>query len=81
VALTKHKFGADQITFFKSLIDCMTRNDKDWRSFYESDTPETEPIPDFEDKITDQDDGPFLHLCLIRCLREDRSVIAAIRFI
>lgn len=63
------------------MIDCITRNDKDWRAFYESDSPENDPIPDYEDKISDQDDGPFLHLCLIRCLREDRSVIAAIKFI
>jgi dynein heavy chain len=73
VALTKHKFGAHQIIFFKSLIESLTRNDKDWRAFYESDTPETNFIPDYADKLSDEADGPFLHLCLIRCLREDRT--------
>jgi hypothetical protein len=39
-------------------------------------------IPDYEDKITtDQNIGMFLHLCLIRSVREDRTVLACNQFI
>jgi N-dimethylarginine dimethylaminohydrolase len=46
------------------------------------DEPENSIIPDFEEKIAaDQNIGHFLHLCLIRSVREDRTVLACNQFI
>jgi len=83
VALSKHKFGADQSNFFfKGVIDSISRNTQDWRSFYESDTPETDEVPDYQEKIhADSLLGSFLHLCLVRCMREDRTMLVANKFI
>jgi dynein heavy chain len=83
IALSKHKFGADQSNFFfKGVIDSISRNTQDWRSFYESDTPETDEVPDYQEKIhADSLLGSFLHLCLVRCMREDRTMLVANKFI
>jgi hypothetical protein len=51
IALTKHKFGPDGNMFYKGLIDSMTRSSPEWRAFYESDDPEMQPVPDYDDKI------------------------------
>jgi len=40
------------------------------------------PIPDYDDKIkADQNVGPFIHLCLVRSMREDRTLLASNQFI
>ena len=39
-------------------------------------------MPDYEEKIhADQSIGHFIHLCLIRCLREDRTLLGSTKFI
>jgi dynein heavy chain len=86
VALTKHRFGGEGSSaqfFYKGLIDSgMSRQPQEWRAFYESDAPEKEVIPDYEDKINaDQVLGHFLALCLVRSFREDRTVAAMLKFI
>jgi len=56
--------------------------EKEWRRFFEESEPERETVPDFEEKIrADQNIGHFLHLCLIRSIREDRTVLASNEFI
>lgn len=61
IAIHKHKFGADQLMFYKGIVDCMTRSSPEWRAFYDSDAPESEPVPDYEDKINaDPQLGAFL---------------------
>lgn len=68
--------------FYKGIIDCMTRSAPEWRAFYDSDAPENELVPDYEDKINaDPLLGAFLHFVLVRSFREDRTVIAANKFI
>lgn len=37
--------------FYKGIVDCMTRSANEWRAFYESDDPEAQHVPDYEDKI------------------------------
>jgi len=40
------------------------------------------PIPDFAERIAaDKEIGPFISLCLVRALREDRTLVAATFFI
>lgn len=77
VALSKHKFGNDHSFFYKELPERIGRLEKEWRKFLDENEPENAIIPDFEDKIqADQNIGHFLHMCLIRSVREDRTVIA-----
>jgi len=81
-ALSKHKFAHDHTMFFKELPDKINRNEQIWQQWIEIDEPENTPIPDYEDKINgDQNVGPFIHLCLVRCLRTDRTVLASNQFI
>lgn len=40
------------------------------------------PVPDYKDRIlAEKDVGPFIHLTLIRSLREDRTLLASNLFI
>lgn len=61
--------------------DKIARSEKDWKAWYFSNDPENQPIIDYEDKIAAEAIGHFIHLCLIRCLREDRAVLASQKFI
>jgi dynein heavy chain len=82
VALSKHKFGNDHSFFYKELPERIGRLEKEWRKFLDENEPENAIIPDFEDKIqADQNIGHFLHMCLIRSVREDRTVLASNQFI
>ena len=77
-ALSKHKFGNDHSYFFKELPDRITRNEPAWRKWIDENEPENTPIPDYEDKITaDQNIGHFIHLCIVRAMREDRALLAS----
>lgn len=81
-ALSKHKFANEHTFFFKELPDRIQRNEQTWRKWIDENEPENTPIPDYEEKINaDQNIGHFIHLCLIRSLREDRTVLASNKFI
>ncbi len=81
-ALSKHKFNNDHTMFFKELPDRIGRAEQVWRKFIDENEPENMPVPDYEEKINaDQHIGHFIHLCLIRSLREDRTVLASTKFI
>lgn len=81
-ALSKHRFNNENLQFFKDLPDRIQRNDGEWRAWVENENPENERIPDYEEKIrADQAIGGFIHLCLVRCLREDRTLLASNKFI
>jgi len=81
-ALSKHKFANDNICFFKELPDRIQRNDTEWREWIEFNDPENCKVPDYEEKIkADQNIGSFIHLCLIRSMREDRTMLACNMFI
>lgn len=60
----------------------MTRSEQLWRAWIESGEPENVPVPDYEEKINaDANKGHFIHLCLVRSLREDRTMLASNQFI
>jgi dynein heavy chain len=81
-ALSKHKFANEHTFFFKELPDRITRNDQIWRKWIDENEPEKTPVPDYEEKISaDQNIGHFIHLCLVRSMREDRTVLASNMFI
>lgn len=81
VALSKHKFNNEPSGFFKDIVDKIQRYEKDWKKFMDENSPENTPIPEYEDKINAESIGHFLHLCLIRSVREDRAVLASQKFI
>lgn len=57
----------------------MTRNEKQWKDFFlVSNEPEDREITktDYDEKIDNDENGNFLHMCMIRCCREDRTTLA-----
>jgi dynein heavy chain len=83
VALQNHKFNNEHTKFFNGLQERIGKNEQIWKNWiYDAAEPESIPVPDYEDKIhSDPNIGHFIHLCLVRSLREDRSVQASIQFI
>jgi len=81
LALSKHKFNQDHQPFFRDLPDKIARSEKEWKAWYFDNAPENLPIIDYEEKIAAESIGHFLHLCLLRCIREDRAVLASGKFI
>ena len=68
--------------FFKELPERIGRTEQIWRKWIEENEPENIPVPDYEERISaDQNIGHFIHLCLIRCMREDRTLLASVKFI
>lgn len=81
-AIAGHKFGNDHTFFFKELPDRIARNEPMWRKWIDENEPENVAVPDYEEKIAaDQNVGHFIHLCLVRSLREDRTLLASQQFI
>ena len=81
LALSKHKFNNEPSGFFKDIIDKIQRYEKEWKKYLDEGAPELVAIPEYEDKINAETIGHFLHLCLIRSIREDRAVLASQKFI
>jgi len=81
-ALSKHKFANEHTFFFKELPDRVNRNEQIWRKWIDENDPENVPVPDYEEKISaDQNIGHFIHLCLVRAMRDDRTLLACQQFI
>jgi len=83
IALSNHKFMSESTPFFKSLPDSITSTIDNWKKWaYERADPENLPIPEYEERLKNEGEiGEFLRLCLVRCLREDRTITASSRFI
>jgi dynein heavy chain len=68
--------------FFSALPNEMSGNEAMWRRWYEDNEPEAQPIPDYENRISENEEiGPFLKLLLVRSLRMDRAQITCREFI
>ena len=73
---------SSSMKFFQNLPSEIANNEALWRRWYEDEAPEQLPIPDFEQKITENTEiGPFLRLCVLRSLRIDRAILQAKEFI
>jgi dynein heavy chain len=61
----------------------MQRNEQAWKKWIDENEPENCPVPDgYEEKLsTEGGVGQFLRLCLVRCLREDRTMVTSDMFI
>ncbi|XP_028415244.1 dynein heavy chain 5, axonemal-like [Dendronephthya gigantea] len=62
---------------FSQILGQITRNDKSWKTWFDSDTPEDSPIPDGYEESLDT----FRKLLLIRSWCPDRTVSQARRYI
>jgi len=81
-ALTKHVFQGETVPFFRELIQSIERNENVWKTWLEGNNHDKNSVPDFSERLNaDKEIGPFLHLCLVRCIREDRTLVAAQNFI
>ena len=82
MALSKQKFAGESICFFRDLPHNIEKSEEAWEKYIKCNDPENMPVPDYEDRITHEKDiGDFIKLCLIRGLREDRSVLASMNYI
>jgi len=80
LALSRHTFGKDPLKFFNDLPEIIGRNENGWKEWIEKNDPEKDPIPDPQtvDRLNGEKEvGAFMKLCLIRGLREDRTLVAA----
>jgi dynein heavy chain len=80
-ALSAHRFSTKTNIFFKDLPDRISRNEPAWQAWIEENEPENTPIPDLADKISTDSIHHFLKLCLVRCTREGRTLLASTKFI
>eukprot|EP00998_Keelungia_sp_KM082_P000856 NODE_10_length_4254_cov_122.132542_g9_i0.p1 GENE.NODE_10_length_4254_cov_122.132542_g9_i0~~NODE_10_length_4254_cov_122.132542_g9_i0.p1 ORF type:complete len:1396 (+),score=542.74 NODE_10_length_4254_cov_122.132542_g9_i0:376-4188(+) len=67
---------ADHARVFKNLPDLMQRAESLWRYWWDAEAPENTKIPDLEEKL-----DKFERLLLVRCLREDRTMLAATKYV
>ena len=67
---------------FKSLPDDLDRGEVTWKAWYDENEPERFPSP-IDSKFANDEEvaAAFNRLLLIRCLREDRSLLAVNDFI
>merc|ERR1719201_1424107 len=82
LALSRHAFGQEQLLFYREIVDFISRNEATWRKWFDENEPESCPVPDYEERIVmEKSLGPFCRLSLVRCFREDRTVIGGAQFI
>ncbi|XP_068612434.1 dynein axonemal heavy chain 5 [Brachionichthys hirsutus] len=62
---------------FSDVLDQISRNEKQWKSWFDKDAPEEEVIPNSYDKTLDC----FRRLLLIRCWCPDRTIAQARKYI
>jgi dynein heavy chain len=67
----------DKLDGFGGLVSAVEQAPTDWKKWYMSDTPESEPLPgDWEGKVTD-----LQRMAIVRALRPDRVLFAVTRFV
>ena len=75
LALSDHQFASSEDCFFKEITEQIKSNEATWKAWMEEDEPETKPVPHYEDKLLSyKHQGQFMRLCLIRSVREDRTI-------
>lgn len=83
LSLSLHLFGQEKDNFFKNLPELISSQSDNWKKWaYEKMDPENSPVPDLEDRISqDQRLGMFFKICLIRAIREDRVITSIQQYI
>lgn len=82
IALSRHTFSNEGFPFFRELPELIQRNEAIWKTWIEKNDPENHQIPDYAERINNEKEiGALVKLCLIRSIREDRTLVAATQFI
>merc|ERR1719473_408945 len=80
--LSRHAFGTEQLLFFREIVDFISRNEAQWKRWFDENEPENCPVPDYEERLVmDRQLGYFMRLVLVRSMREDRTSVACQQFI
>merc|ERR1711871_1147517 len=71
-----------RVGFFRSLPEDLVRNEGPWKTWFESNMPEVEEVPDFESRLTEEPKmGAWFRLLIIRTFRLDRAQLCIKSFI
>jgi len=62
---------AKTVPIFRDLIDAVTRSEQTWKAWYDLESPESSPIPDYEGRL-----NSFQKLLIVRSFREDRMLVS-----
>lgn len=74
---------AQSVPMLVDLRSLVESADREWRTWYESDTPESSPeVPRLTDRFTSNGSmGAFMKLLIVRCFRPDRMRLASTEFV
>lgn len=63
--------------------ELITKNQAGWIQYFEKSDPENYPIPDLAERMSQEKEEmrAFMEMYLIRSIREDRTLVAAAKFI
>ncbi|WBY55407.1 dynein heavy chain [Plasmodium yoelii yoelii] len=82
-SLSYHSFGNDKNNrFFYDILNVIQLNENIWKNYYDVLDIENRDIPYYNDRLDSSSKiSSFIKLCLIRCLREDRTILCANKFV
>ncbi|OQR97844.1 dynein heavy chain, outer arm [Achlya hypogyna] len=70
---------------FRNLVADIERSEGAWRRWYEENAPEAASVPEYETTLFHPHSADctthFYRLLLLRCLREDRTILATLEFL
>jgi dynein heavy chain len=83
IAFSKHCFNDAPVATFKELPELIVKNQPGWQAFFEKNDPENAVIPDLTERLGQEkeENRAFMQLCLLRSVREDRTLVASSAFI
>ncbi|GAW80117.1 dynein heavy chain [Plasmodium gonderi] len=83
ISLSNHSFGNDKNNrFFYDILNVVQLNDTVWKNYYDVLDIENKNIPYYNERLdANSKISSFIKLCLIRCLREDRTILCANKFV
>ncbi|MAC17935.1 MAG: hypothetical protein CMC97_06535, partial [Flavobacteriales bacterium] len=80
--LSRHQFGVEQLLFFKDIVDFISRNEQNWKKWFDENEPESCPVPDYEERmVMERVLGSFARMVIVRSMRKDRTSVACVQFI
>ncbi|KJP89460.1 hypothetical protein AK88_00903 [Plasmodium fragile] len=83
ISLSNHSFGNDKNNrFFYDIVNVVQLNENIWKNYYDVLDIENKNIPYYNERLdVNSKISSFIKLCLIRCLREDRTILCANKFV
>ncbi|EUD67876.1 hypothetical protein C922_01488 [Plasmodium inui San Antonio 1] len=83
ISLSNHSFGNDKNNrFFYDIVNIVQLNENVWKNYYDVLDIENKNIPYYNERLdVNSKISSFMKLCLIRCLREDRTILCANKFV